>query len=134
MFVWELWISPKLVGIICDPMYRLLQVRWRNGCLNTNNITVVLLLCKCHIQIMIRKLTNKGITMLCQQIYNSCTIAISANQQHFPVTNILYHIPIIMNTTMQYFMTTTTNNQFSDQTHKMHLPLTEPKETHLKVF
>ena len=47
--------------------------------LNTNNI--VLLLCKCHIRIMIRKMTNTEITMLCQQIYNSCTIAISANQQ-----------------------------------------------------
>ena len=55
---------------------------------------------------------------------------------HFRVTNILYHIPIVMNTTMQYFMTTTTNNQFSDQTSKMHLPLNvkrEPKETHLDI-
>ena len=75
-------ISPKLVRIISALMYRLLHVRWRNECLNTNNYRgLVLLLSKCHIQIMIRKMTNKGITMLCQHIYNSCTIAISANQQ-----------------------------------------------------
>ena len=56
---------------------------------------------------------------------------------HFPETNILYHILIVMNTTMQHFMTTTTNNQISDQTPKMHLPQNvkrEPRETHLKVF
>ena len=35
-----------------------------------------------QVPIMIRKLTNKGITMLCQHIYNSCTIAISTNEQY----------------------------------------------------
>ena len=39
----------------------------------------VMLLCKCQIQTMIRKINNYGITMLCQNIYNSCTIAISGN-------------------------------------------------------
>ena len=44
---------------------------------------------------------------------------------------------IVMNSTTQFFMTTTTKNQLSDQTPKMHLPLNvkrEHKETHLKVF
>ena len=33
-----------------------------------NVLTVVMLSCKCHIQIMVRKMTSKGITMLCQYI------------------------------------------------------------------
>ena len=70
----------------------------------------------------------------------SCSANTAASQTlhpHFPVTNILYHIPIVMNTAMEYFMTTTMNNLFSDQTPKMHLPLNVkrvPRETHLKVF
>ena len=42
-----------------------------------------------------------------------------------------------MNSTTQFFMTTTTKNQLSDQTPKMHLSLNvkrEHKETHLKVL
>ena len=64
MFVRELWLSPKLVRIICAPLYRLLQVRCHNECLNTKNIITVLLLSKCQIQIMIRKITNTGIAMV----------------------------------------------------------------------
>ena len=45
-----------------------------------NVLTVVMRLCKCQIQFILRKLTDKGITVLFQNIYNSCTIAILANQ------------------------------------------------------
>ena len=34
--------------------------------ITTSVMNVAMLVCKCHIQIMIRKLTDKGITMLCQ--------------------------------------------------------------------
>ena len=46
------------------------------------------------------------------------TAASQTLHPNYPVTNSLYHILIVMNTTMQYFM-----NQLSDQTPKMLLPL-----------
>ena len=46
---------------------------------------------------MIRKVTNKGITMLCQHIYNSCTIAISANEQCWYVA-LLHELIVCMKT------------------------------------
>ena len=45
-----------------------------------NVLTVVMLMCKCQIQMMKRQVTNKGFTMLCQHMYNYCTIVMSANQ------------------------------------------------------
>ena len=48
-----------------------------NECLNSRNASVQVP----DSDDAIRKMTNKGITMLCQHIYNSCTIALPANKQ-----------------------------------------------------
>ena len=46
-----------------------------------NVLTVVMILCKCQIQMMTMKVTNNGFAMLCQHIYNFCTIAISKSKR-----------------------------------------------------
>ena len=65
------------------------------------------------------------------------TAASQTLHPHNPVTNSLYHILIVMNTTMQSLLTTTTKNPLSGQTPKMHLPLNvkrKPRENHLNLF
>ena len=64
-------------------------------------LTVVMLLCKCQIQMMKRKVTNKGFTMLCQQcniMYNSCTISISANKYKVDNVALLHELIVCMKT------------------------------------
>ena len=61
------------------------------------------------------------------------TAAFQTIHPHSPATNSQYHILIVMNTTMQFFMTTTAKNQLSDQTPEIPLNVKrEPKENSLK--
>ena len=62
-----------------------------------NALTVAMLMCKCQIQIMIRKITTKGITLLCQRIYNTCIIAINQQINNVDVS-LCYKLIVYMTT------------------------------------
>ena len=86
-------VPPAADNIILRMIKRLCDKMWICPMI----MLIVMLLCKCQIQMTKRKVTNTGFTMLCQHMYTYCTIAVSANQKGWYV-DLLHELIVCMKT------------------------------------